>query len=103
MVVVRFSIARKGVRVPKLEDVVVDNHGRVIGQVTSCSMGSEGNLVGQAYIDQRRAGVGEGINIFPHPTREDWDKPYDDLELGDRLVLYSEATVVRRFMRKGRR
>jgi glycine hydroxymethyltransferase len=100
MAVVRFRIGRKGVRLPKLEDVVVDNYGRVIGQVTSCSMDTEGYLVGQAYIDRRHAGVGEGINIFPHPTREDWDKPYDELELGDRLVLHSEATVVSRFLRR---
>jgi glycine hydroxymethyltransferase len=103
MTVARFRIGRKGVRVPKLGDVVVDNHGRVIGQVTSCSMGSEGYLVGQAYIDERHAREGTGINIFPHPTREDWDKPYDELELGDRLVLHSEATVVKRFMRLERR
>jgi len=100
MAVARFRIARKGVRVPKLEDVVVDNHGRVIGQVTSCSMDTEGFLVGQACIEQRHARKGEEINLFPHPTREDWDKPYDELELGDRLVLHSEATVVSRFLRR---
>jgi glycine hydroxymethyltransferase len=97
---VRFRIARKGVRVPKLEDVVVDNHGRVIGQVTSCSMGTDGLLVGQACIERRHARKGEEINIFPYPIREDWDKPYDELELGDRLVLHSEATVVSRFLRR---
>lgn len=102
MVVVRFRIGRKGVRVPKPEDRVVDNHGRVIGQVTSCAMGSEGYLVGQAYIDKRHAHVGVGINIFPHPTREDWEKPYDELALGDRLVLHSEATIVSRFMKRKR-
>jgi glycine hydroxymethyltransferase len=101
MAVVRFHIGRKGVRVPNLEDVVVDNHGRVIGQVTSCAMGKEGYLVGQAYVENHYARVGDGINIFPHPTREDWDKPYDELELGDRLVLHSEATVVPRFMKRG--
>jgi glycine hydroxymethyltransferase len=100
MAVVRFRIGRKGVRVPNLEDVVVDNHGRVIGQVTSCSMGTDGLLVGQACIERRRAKVGEGINIFPHPTREHWDKPYDELEMGDRLVLHSEATIVSRFLRR---
>ncbi len=99
MVVVRFRIGRKGVRIPKLEDVVVDNHGRVMGQVTSCAMGQEGYLVGQAYIDERHSALGSEINIFPHPTREDWDKPYEELEIGDRLVLHSEATVVERFMR----
>jgi len=100
MAVVRFQIGRKGVRVANLEDRVVDNHGRVIGQVTSCSMGTDGLLVGMAYVDQRHAEAGAQINIFPHPTREDWDKPYEDLELGDRLVLHSEATVLKRFGKK---
>jgi glycine hydroxymethyltransferase len=100
MVVVRFSIGRKGVRIPKLEDVVVDNHGRVMGYVTSCAIGQEGYLVGQAFIDARHAAVSSEINIFPHPTREDWDKPYAELEIGDRLVLHSEATVVERFLRR---
>ncbi len=100
MVVVRFRIGRKGVRIPKLEDVVVDNHGRVMGYVTSCAIGQEGYPVGQAFIDERHSAVGSEINIFPHPTREDWDKPYAELEIGDRLVLHSEATVVERFLRR---
>jgi glycine hydroxymethyltransferase len=100
MVVVRFRIEKKGVRLPRLMDVVVDNRGRVIGQVTSCAMGVAGHLVGQASVDARHAAVGTSINIFPHPTREDWEKPYDELELGDRLVLHSEATVVERFLKR---
>ena len=100
--VVRFRIAEKGVRVPKQEDVVTDGRGRVIGQVTSCAMDTEGYLVGQACVDQRHAEEGTQINIFPRPTREDWDKPYGELEVGDRLVLHAEATVVSRFMKQGR-
>ncbi len=102
MTVARFRIAEKGVRVPKQEDVVTGSHGRVIGQVTSCAMDTEGYLVGQAYIDQRHAEEGTEINIFPRPAREDWEKPYEELEMGDRLVLHNEATVVSRFMQRGR-
>jgi glycine hydroxymethyltransferase len=100
MAVVRFRISDKGVRVPKLEDVVTDNHGRIIGQVTSCSLDTEGYLVGLAYIDRRHAEEGTEINTFPRPSREGWDKPYEELELGDRLVLHSEARVIRRFMKR---
>ena len=56
--------------------------------------------MGQAYIDQRHAAKGTEINVFPRPTREDWDKPYEELEMGDRLVLHNEATVVSRFMKR---
>jgi glycine hydroxymethyltransferase len=102
MTVVRFRITEKGVRVPKQEDVVTGSHGRVIGQVTSCAMDMEGYLVGQVHIDRRHAEEGTEINVFPHPTREAWDKPYEELEVGDRLVVHSEATVVSRFMKRRR-
>ncbi|TET55257.1 MAG: aminotransferase class I/II-fold pyridoxal phosphate-dependent enzyme [Anaerolineales bacterium] len=100
MAVIRFRIGEKGVRVPKPEDVVVDGHGRVIGQVTSCALDSDGHLVGQAYVDQRHTAEGTEINVFPRPNREDWDKPYDMLEVGDKLVLHSEARVIQRFLRR---
>ncbi|HUV90646.1 MAG TPA: hypothetical protein VMY80_13400, partial [Anaerolineae bacterium] len=85
---------------PKQQDVVTDKRGRVIGQVTSCAMDTEGYLVGQACLDQRHAAEGTEVNVFPHPTREDWDKPYEELEVGDQLVLHNEATVVQRFMKQ---
>jgi glycine hydroxymethyltransferase len=99
MEVVRFRIEEKGVRVPKQGDAVAESHGRVIGQVTSCAMDTEGYLVGQAFVDRRHTGKGTEINVFPYPTREVWDKPYDELEVGDRLVLPTEARVVSRFFR----
>ncbi|HET89880.1 MAG TPA: glycine cleavage system aminomethyltransferase GcvT [Chloroflexi bacterium] len=103
MVVVRFHIEEKGVRVPKQGDVVTDSRGRVIGQVTSCAMDTEGYLVGQAYVDLRHAEEGAPIRIFPRPVREVWDKPYEELEVGDRLVMHNEAVVVSRFMKPRRR
>jgi glycine hydroxymethyltransferase len=99
MEVVRFRIGEKGVRIPKQGDAVADGRGRVIGQVTSCAQDTEGFLVGMACIDRRHAPTGEELNIFPRPTRETWDKPYEELEVGDRLVVHSEATVISRFMR----
>lgn len=99
MEVVRFRIEERGVRVPKQGDAVAESHGKIIGQVTSCALDTEGYLVGQAYIDRRHADKGTEINIFPHPTREVWDKPYTDLEVGDRLVLPTEARVIGRFFR----
>jgi glycine hydroxymethyltransferase len=100
MEVVRFRIGERGVRVPKLQDIVVDGHGRVIGQVTSCALDGDGYLVGQAYVDERHAAEGTEINVFPRPTREDWDKPYELLEVGDKLVLHSQARVIPRFLRR---
>ena len=97
MEVIRFRIEEKGVRVPKQGDMVTDSHGRVIGEVTSCAMDTDGYLVGQACVGRRYTKVGTEINLFPHPIREDWEKPYEELEVGDRLVMHNEATVIRRF------
>jgi len=97
MTVVRFRTEEKGVRVPKQEDVVTESHGRVIGEVTSCAMDTEGYLVGQACVDRRHAKVGTEISVFPRPTREIWEKPYKELKVGDRLVMHNEAHVIRRF------
>jgi glycine hydroxymethyltransferase len=100
MALVRFRIDERGVRVPKPEDVVTDDHGRVVGQVTSCAMDTEGRLTGLAHIDRRQRKRGTLLNILNHPKREVWAKPYENLALGDRLVVPTRATVVRRFMRK---
>jgi len=97
MTVVRFRIEEKGVRVPKRGDVVTESRGRIIGEVTSCAMDMEGYLVGMAYVDQRHAEVDTEVSIFPHPTREAWEKPYRELEVGDRLVMHNEARIIRRF------
>ncbi len=96
MTVVRFQLPERGVRMPKTGDAVTESHGRVTGQVTSCAMDTKGFLVGMAYIDKRHTDEGESINIFPRPAREKWDKPYEELEAGDRLVLHNEAKIISR-------
>ena len=99
MEVVRFRVEERGVRVPKQGDAVVESHGRVIGQVTSCAQDTEGFLVGLASVDLRYADTGTELRIFPHPSRGAWEKPYEELELGDRVAMHLEAEVVSRFMR----
>jgi glycine hydroxymethyltransferase len=97
--VIRFRIEEKGVHVPKQGDAVVDSHGRVIGQVTSCAQDTEGFLVGLGTVDRRYTDLGTEIRVFPHPSRGEWEKPYEALEVGDRVTMHLEAEVLRRFMR----
>jgi glycine hydroxymethyltransferase len=99
MEVVRFRVDEKGVRVPKQGDAVAESHGRVIGQVTSCAQDTGGFLVGLASVDRRYADVGTELRVFPRPSRGEWEKPYEALEVGDRVAMHLEAEVVRRFMR----
>jgi len=99
MEVVRFRVEERGVRVPKQGDAVVGGPGRVIGQVTSCAQDTEGFLVGLAIVDRRYTDVGTDLGVFPHPSRGAWDKPYEELEVGDRVTMHLEAEVISRFMR----
>jgi hypothetical protein len=81
MAIIRFRLAEKGVPVPNQGDRVVDRRGRVIGQVTSCAMDTEGYLVGMAYVDRRFAEPGEDIFVFA-VSRAPSGKPLEELELG---------------------
>lgn len=99
MELIRFRVEERGVRVPKQGDAVTESRGRVIGQVTSCAQDTEGLLVGLAIIDRRYADRGTELGIFPRPSRGVWDKPYDELEVGDRVAMHLEAQVIGRFMR----
>jgi len=96
--VARFRVEERGVRVPKQGDAVTDSRGRVIGQVTSCAQDTEGFLVGLAAVDRRYTERGTELRIFPRPSRGTWDKPYEELEVGDRVTMHLEAQVIRRFM-----
>jgi glycine hydroxymethyltransferase len=99
MEVVRFRVEERGVRVPKQGDAVTESRGRVIGQVTSCAQDTEGFLIGLASVDKRYTEKGTQLGVFPRPSRGQWDKPYEDLEVGDRVTMHMEAELVSRFMR----
>jgi len=98
MTIVRFRLVQRNVPLPNQGDRVVDSKGRVIGQVTSCAMDTEGYFLGMAYIDGRFATPGEAINILSSARRAT-DKPLDELEVGDRVILAREGTVLERFPR----
>ncbi len=98
MQVVRFRIEESGVPMPNQGDRVVERRGRVIGEVTSCALDTEGTLVGMACVDRRFAEPGEELNIFA-PARKPTGKPLDELEIGDRVPLAVEGVVLERFPR----
>jgi len=99
MAIIRFRLAEKGVPVPNQGDRVVDRRGRVIGQVTSCAMDTEGYLVGMAYVDRRFAEPGEDIFVFA-VSRAPSGKPLEELELGDRVAMATPGKVLERFPRR---
>ena len=97
MTIVRFRMERRGVRLPKFGDPVVDRGGRYIGRVTSCAPGSEGFLVGMAYVERGASREGTELGIFSLPERELPLKEWRELTHGDRVVVPQEAKVIPRF------
>lgn len=95
-VVVRFRFSEKGIRMAHHNDPVMDAKGRVIGEVTSCAVDSEGYLTGQAYIEVKSAVDGTPISIFQGAPKTASKAPAD-LKNGDRVTLPTPAVVVSRF------
>ena len=98
MEICRFRMKGRGVRVPRQGDPVVNRKGRVLGKVTSCATGTDGHLVGLAYLEAGQAAPGSELGIFslpPRPVREKPDKA--TLQAGDRVVLTEEALILERF------
>jgi glycine hydroxymethyltransferase len=89
-------MVERGVRVPQQDDPVVSLKGRVIGKVTSCSIDTEGQLVGQAFVKTSHSEPGTIVALF-QTTRAWAGKPRDALEIGDRVQLHDRAVILRRF------
>ncbi|MEX1143348.1 MAG: glycine cleavage system aminomethyltransferase GcvT [Anaerolineales bacterium] len=61
--VLRFRFPQ-GVRMAHLGDPVADKDGKLIGEVTSCSLDSESTLTGQAWVDKKYGKEGGTILIY---------------------------------------
>jgi len=91
--VIRFRVNQKGVRRPHTGDPVVNHKGTHIGHVTSCSIDTEGYLLGLAIVEKRYNVPETPIAIFPLGG-----KSFEEaLMCGKRVTLPVEATVLTRF------
>ncbi|MEA3350270.1 MAG: glycine cleavage system aminomethyltransferase GcvT [Chloroflexota bacterium] len=97
-VVVRFRFSDKRVRKAHYDDPVMDEHGRVIGRVTSCATDKDGYFLGQAYVKNRYAKKGTQIFIYQDVSKRP-GKSLLDLDYGERVALPEAATILRRFPR----
>ena len=93
--VIRFRVREKGQPMPQQLDPVVDSRGKVIGKVTSCSIDSDGYLLGQAYVRNSYKKKGTLLDILVTPRRK--PKPPESLKLGDRVSLPVSIEVLKRF------
>jgi len=94
--VIRFRASQKGVRRPHTGDPVVNKKGQHIGQVTSCSIDTEGYLLGLAIVEKRYNVPETPIAIFPLGGKS----LEEALLRGKRVALPVEATVLTRFPEK---
>lgn len=95
--VTRFRLDNQRARPPHAGDPVIDERGRVIGIVTSCSVDSEGYQLGQAYIKQDYLNSGTQVAVFAGSAHARQGKALDALAMGDRVTLPEPATIQRRF------
>lgn len=95
-VVVRFRFIEKGIRAAHNGDPVVDKKGRVIGEVTSCAVDSEGFYTGQALIELKSAVEGNPIYVY-QSAHTLGAQNIGLIKTGDKVTLPSAAVVVSRF------
>lgn len=81
-----------------LGDPVVDRRGRVIGNVTSCAVDTEGFLLGQAYLEKKYTQEGSPIGVYQSASKERGKAPAE-LALGEKVTVPTPATVLSRFPR----
>jgi glycine hydroxymethyltransferase len=91
--VIRFRVNQKGVRRPHTGDPVVNKKGQYIGQVTSCSIDTEGYLLGLAIVEKRYNVPDTSIAIFPLGGKS----LEEALLRGKRVALPVGVTVLTRF------
>jgi glycine hydroxymethyltransferase len=91
--VIRFQVNQKGERMPHTGDPVVNKKGKQIGQITSCSIDSEGYLLGLAIVEKRYNVPETPIAIFTLHGKS----LEEALLKGKRVALPVEATVLTRF------
>jgi glycine hydroxymethyltransferase len=97
---VRFRFEEEHGRMPRQGDVVVSRKGRVVGEVTSCSIDSEGRITGLAYVQNQVAKVDTRLGVFQVEGRGWATKPLADLKTGDQVLLHDDIIVIKRFLNK---
>jgi glycine hydroxymethyltransferase len=94
--IIRFRCSSKRSRRPNTLDPVVDELGNQVGQVTSCSVGADGYLVGLALVSCRCTAPGTNLKVFPLQGNTLQDALLKD----GRVTLPVEINVLPRFPEK---
>jgi hypothetical protein len=72
----------------------------VVGTVTSCSIGSEGHLVGLGHVYEGNHEKDMLLRVFKLSSRNWETEPLESLKPGDRVQLPENIRVLTRFLNK---
>jgi glycine hydroxymethyltransferase len=97
---VRFRVDEEHAPMLAQGDIIVNRKGRVIGTVTSCSIDSQGRLVGLGYVQEPNHERGTKLGVYRVGSRVWETQPLTKLKPGDRLQLPEDVTVIERFLNK---
>ncbi len=96
---VRFQLEEEHASLLSQGDVIVNRKGRVVGWVTSCSINTEGRLVGLAFVQEPHHERGTRLGVYREGKTWETD-PLETLKFGDRIQLPDDITVLPRFLNK---
>jgi glycine hydroxymethyltransferase len=97
---VRFRVDDEHTPVPGLGDVIVNMKGRVVGTVTSASIDSEGRLTGLGYLEDGNHERNTRLAVYRLASRHWGSQSLATLQVGDRLEMPLDITVIERFLNK---
>ena len=97
---VRFQLDEEHAPLLNQGDVIVNRRGRVVGQVTSCSINTEGRLVGLGFVQEPNHERDTRLGVY-RTGKKTWetDSP-ESLKFGDQIQLPEDITVITRFLNK---
>jgi glycine hydroxymethyltransferase len=95
---IRFQVDEEHAPVLNLGDVIVNRKGRVVGTITSCSIDTQGRLVGLGYVLEGNHEKGNRLGVYRVSSRTWETQPLEDLRPGDRVQLPENITVINRFL-----
>jgi glycine hydroxymethyltransferase len=97
---VRFQLDEERAPLLNQGDVIVNRKGRVIGRVTSCSINTEGRLVGLGFVQEPNHERDTRLGVY-RSGKKTWETdPVESLKFGDQIQLPEDITVITRFLNK---
>jgi glycine hydroxymethyltransferase len=97
---IRFQIDEEHAPLLNQGDVIVNRKGRVVGWVTSCSINTEGRLVGLGFVQEPNHERGARLGAYRAGSKTWETDPLVTLGFGDRIQLPEDITVIARFLNK---